>query len=139
MGDGAGTLVAALLARSALSTSGRATRAESAGWKHRISIRGVDRNLWSPDSDLADVLERTLFDGLAELDPSVDLGRILVDGEPSLLMLRGTWAGIPTSVGVRPSGTEAKISVTCRMARHPPHDASQIIEAMSDALEHALQ
>ncbi|MAK78214.1 MAG: hypothetical protein CL992_02965, partial [Euryarchaeota archaeon] len=118
---------------------GRATRAESAGWKHRISIRGVDRNLWSPNSDLADLLERTLIDGLTELDPSVDLGRILVDGEPSLLMLRGTWAGIPTSVGVRPSGTEAKISVTCRMSRHPLHDASQIIEAMGDALELALQ
>ena len=139
LGDGAGTLIAALLARSTLSTSGRATAVESAGWKHRISIRGVDRNLWSPDSNLADVLERTLIDGLAELDPSVELGRILVDGEPSLLMLRGTWAGIPTSVGVRPSGTEAKISVTCRMSRHPPHDASQIIEAMGDALEQALQ
>ncbi len=139
LGDGAGTLIAALLARSALSTSGRATRAESAGWKHRISIRGVDRNLWSPDSDLADALERILIDGLTELNSSVDLERVMVDGEAALLMLRGSWAGIPTSVGVRPSGTEAKISVTCRMARHPPHDASQIIEAMGDALEHALQ
>ena len=132
VGDGAATLVAYLLARSNGGESNQMVR----GWKQRRSVKGVDRSLWNGTNMLADEIEamaRSFFEQQGNLQ---HWNRHGLEGEPNLMLVSFELNGHPCSLGVRNSGTQAKISVSLRLSPNiEAHDAPLLIEAITHHLD----
>ena len=132
VGDGAATLVAYLLARSNDGDSNQMVR----GWKQRRSVNGVDRSLWNGTNMLADEVEamaRSFFEQQGNLQ---HWDRHGLEGEPNLMLVSFELNGHPGSLGVRNSGTQAKISVSLRLSPNiEAGDASHLIEAITHHLD----
>ena len=132
VGDGAATLVAYLLARSNGGESNQMVR----GWKQRRSVKGVDRSLWDGTNMLADEIEamaRSFFEQQGNLQ---HWNRHGLEGEPNLMLVSFELNGHPCSLGVRNSGTQAKISVSLRLSPNiEAHDAPLLIEAITHHLD----
>jgi phosphoglucosamine mutase len=132
VGDGAATLVAYLLARSNDGDSNQMVR----GWKQRRSVNGVDRSLWNGTNMLADEVEamaRSFFEQQGNLQ---HWDRHGLEGEPNLMLVSFELNGHPGSLGVRNSGTQAKISVSLRLSPNiEAGDAPHLIEAITHHLD----
>jgi phosphoglucosamine mutase len=132
VGDGAATLVAYLLARSNDGDSNQMVR----GWKKRRSVNGVDRSLWNGTNMLADEVEamaRSFFEQQGNLQ---HWDRHGLEGEPNLMLVSFELNGHPGSLGVRNSGTQAKISVSLRLSPNiEAGDAPHLIEAITHHLD----
>ena len=128
VGDGAATLLATLLARAALCKEGSPPAFEG-GWKKRSSIQPSVRERWTGENELAELIQTT-----AEKWSGSSLSRTSVDGEPALLLLEGSLEGLPISVAVRNSGTQAKTSISIRFARGIDADGHQLMEQLLDVL-----
>jgi len=133
VGDGAATLLAALMSRICLS-EGEGIAAFQNGWKKRVSIQPSVRERWTGDNELAQTVQ-----GLAEDWCGGNLERINVEGESSLLLLSGEIDGRPISVAVRNSGTEAKTAVSVRFAPGVDADGEELVQILVDALEPHLK
>jgi phosphoglucosamine mutase len=133
VGDGAATLLATLLARAAL-CKGNSLPAFQAGWKKRSSIQPSVRERWTGENQLAELIQAT-----TEKWCESPLSRVHVDGEPALLLLEGTLEGLPISVAVRNSGTQAKTSISLRFARGIDADGDQLMEHLLDVLSPHLK
>jgi len=133
VGDGAATLLATLLARAALCKE-NSLPAFQAGWKKRSSIQPSVRERWTGENQLAELIQAT-----TEKWCESPLSRMHVDGEPALLLLEGTLEGLPISVAVRNSGTQAKTSISLRFARGIDADGDQLMEQLLDVLSRHLK
>ena len=128
VGDGAATLLAALLAR--VSMGGRGVKpAFQSGWKKRISIRPSVRERWTGQNELAELVQST-----AEEWCGIDLDRIQVEGEPALLLMEGLLSNLPISIAVRNSGTEAKTSISIRFATGIEADGAELMALLEATL-----
>ena len=128
VGDGAATLLAALLARAALCKEGTPP-AFQCGWKKRSSIRPSVRERWTGENELSQLVQSTAEDWC-----NSSLSRINVAGEPALLLLEGVIDELPISIAVRNSGTEAKTSISIRFARGIDVDGEQLMGQLLDIL-----
>lgn len=111
VGDGTMTLVAYLLS----STNADTSRQMQRGWKRRQSVEGVDRNRWNGKNQLSNLVEGIFFDSLAKAHTIENWSRSEVPGEPNLMLISCKLSDFQLSLGVRNSGTQAKISVSARL------------------------
>ncbi len=141
VGDGAATLLAVLCARAALAEAGDAAPAPfEAGWKRRLSVEGTERSLWDGRNEIADEAERIVLDALAETGVVDGWRRSTIDGETSLMLLRGRLDGAEVGVGIRNSGTQAKTTISIRAAADFPDLAVLVTlsEMLGDLLTERL-
>ena len=85
------------------------------GWKQRQSVSDVDRSKWDGKNTLSDVVESTFREYLSQNHEIDNWARTAVDGEPNLMLMTCILSGYKLSLGVRNSGTQAKISVSARL------------------------
>lgn len=130
VGDGAATLVAYLLAFSVQDPTKHMVR----GWKNRQSVKDVDRGLWTGSNGLADEIETMAKTFFAQKGEVSDWDRHGLDGEANLMLISFSLDGFPASLGVRNSGTQAKISVSLRLS--PSIDSSKMSHLMKSLTDH---
>ena len=135
VGDGSATLVAYLLARSVAQTELLMIR----GWKQRISVQNVQRELWNGVNDLSDEIENIARDHFELCGEVTQWKRHGLEGEENLMLIEALLNGEPLSLGIRNSGTQAKISISLRLSSALEHEplasvmpklASHLAEAM---------
>ena len=135
VGDGAATLVCYLLAFSV----GKKDHHMRRGWKQRRSVKDVDRSLWTGTNTLADEVE-TIAQNFFSQQGTVDSwDRHGLEGESNLMLISFTLDGSPASLGVRNSGTQAKISISLRLS--PAIDSSDmgvVLEEITSLLTSAM-
>ena len=129
VGDGAATLLLALLSRAKLQ-DGTGPNSFEHGWKKRIAIQPSNRSLWTGDNRLADLMQDT-----AESWCKSPLQRIAIEGEPALLFLSGNLHEKPISIAIRNSGTEAKTAISVRFSSGIERDGSELIDTLVDTLQ----
>ncbi len=115
VGDGVMTLVYTILARCVLKSL-EINNGFKPGWKLRKSVKGVDRSLWDGKNELSTKTHKLAEDWFSNNSNSTSLSKLEVDGSTSLLLLQGKVEDLPFSLGIRNSGTEAKISVSLRLS-----------------------
>ena len=128
VGDGAATLLASLMARAVLSND-VGIRAFQGGWKKRISIQPSVRERWTGKNELSDLIQTT-----AEQWCGTKLAQSDVQGEETLQFLEGSLGGLPFSIAVRNSGTEAKTSISIRFARGIEADGDELMSQLEGVL-----
>ena len=110
VGDGAATLVSYLLAKSCVGNDEMVR-----GWKKRISVSNVDRNLWDGRNQLSDTIADIAFKQLNTLGELTHWNRHGLAGEENLMLIEASLNDCPLSLGIRNSGTQAKISISLRL------------------------
>ncbi len=128
VGDGAATLLASLLARAGLRNNG-GVPAFQGGWKKRISIQPSVRERWTGKNELSKLVQST-----AEQWCGTTLVQTEVEGEATLQLLKGALNGLPLSIAVRNSGTEAKTSISIRFTRGIEIDGDELMSRLEEAL-----
>ncbi len=104
------------------------------GWKSRQSVKDVDRGLWTGSNALADEIETMAKAFFAQRGEVSDWDRHGLDGEANLMLMSFNLDGFPASLGVRNSGTQAKISVSLRLS--PSIDSSRMGHLMKSLTDH---
>ncbi len=112
VGDGAATLTTFLLALSNHNPRNLMKR----GWKKRKSATEVDRDLWDGLNALSDEVEQMAQQGLANLGSVTNWQRSRLKGEKNLMLIHANFNNDDLSLGIRNSGTQAKISVSLRLS-----------------------
>ena len=112
VGDGAATLVAFFLA----STNHEPKNSMNRGWKKRISAQEVNRDLWDGRNTLSDEVENIAKQRLSDLGDLKNWTRSRLNGEPNLMLIQANLGSGELSLGIRNSGTQAKISVSLRLS-----------------------
>lgn len=85
------------------------------GWKKRQSVNGVDRSKWNGRNTLSDKLEEHFHTNLNRVAKIENWHRGTVSGEPNLMMLSCLFNSKRLSIGIRNSGTQAKITISARL------------------------
>tara|TARA_Y100001980_G_C14549674_1_gene331708 strand:+ start:938 stop:2587 length:1650 start_codon:yes stop_codon:yes gene_type:complete len=111
VGDGAMTLTAYLLALTRMEPSSLMKR----GWKQRQSVKDVDRSKWDGKNALAKLVENKFIEKLSQYGTIENWSKKPIHGESNLLLFVCNYSGAKLSLGVRNSGTQAKISVSARL------------------------
>lgn len=136
VGDGSATLVAYLLARGIAKKNLLMRR----GWKQRISVQEVRREVWNGTNDLSNEIEniaRTHFEGCGEL---TQWNRHGLEGEANLMLIEALLNGKPLSLGVRNSGTQAKISISLRLDSSLEHEViAPVMPILANHLGNAMR
>ena len=136
VGDGAATLVSYLLARSIARDSQLMQR----GWKLRSSVSGVDRTLWSGQNGLANEIESLTKTHFEQCGKVTEWKRKRLEGEANLMLIEAFVDGGLVSLGVRNSGTQAKISVSLRLSSGMPHQKlSLVVPLLTEKLSRAMK
>ena len=112
VGDGAATLLAYLLARSTAQEDMLMMR----GWKQRVSVQHVHRELWDGKNPLSDEIEHIARSHLEQCGKITQWNRHGLEGEENLMLIEALLGGAPLSLGIRNSGTQAKISISLRLS-----------------------
>ena len=135
VGDGSATLVAYLLARGVAKKELLMNR----GWKQRISVQNVHRELWNGVNDLSDEIEniaRTHFELCGKV---TQWNRHGLEGEENLMLIEALFNGEPLSLGIRNSGTQAKISISLRLSSALEHESlASVMQGLADHLAEAM-
>jgi len=109
------------------------------GYKKRISVKDVDRSKWDGLNSLSDeveILMKTQIERFAVVD---NWKRDRVDGEENLMRLTATLDSNGISIGVRNSGTQAKISISVRMQKSlHTSEIEQVIHKVSELLSERM-
>ncbi len=111
VGDGAMTLVAYLLA---IHTCDEANLMQR-GWKKRQSVKNVDRSKWDGKNQFSNDIELLIKQSLGEHNSVSNWVRTTISGEANLMAITCNYGGSLLSIGIRNSGTQAKISVSARL------------------------
>ena len=111
VGDGAMTLVAYILA---IHTCDE-TKLMQRGWKKRQSVKNVDRNKWDGKNQFSNDIESMIKQTLAKHNSVSNWVRTAISGEANLMAITCNYGGSLLSIGIRNSGTQAKISVSARL------------------------
>jgi hypothetical protein len=97
------------------------------GWKKRISVSNVDRNLWDGKNQLSDTIADIAFKQLNQLGELTHWNRHGLAGEENLMLIEASLNDCPLSLGVRNSGTQAKISISLRLGIGLDHSGMETI------------
>jgi hypothetical protein len=89
------------------------------GWKKRKSATEVNRDLWDGQNSLSDEIEIMAKQGLAKLGTLENWQRSRLQGEENLMLINANFNQGDLSLGIRNSGTQAKISVSLRLSKTP--------------------
>ena len=119
VGDGAATLAAYLLTQSIAQSEALMTR----GWKQRVSVKDVNRELWNGKNTLSDEIEGIARTHLQQCGELSLWNRHGLEGEANLMLIEAQLDGFPISLGIRNSGTQAKISISLRLSASLKHEA----------------
>ena len=111
VGDGAMTLVTYLLA---IHTCDE-TKLMQRGWKKRQSVKNVDRSKWDGKNQFSNDIESLIKQTLAKHNSVSNWVRTTISGEANLMAITCNYGGSLLSIGIRNSGTQAKISVSARL------------------------
>ena len=111
VGDGAMTLVTYLLA---IHTCDE-TKLMKRGWKKRQSVKNVDRSKWDGKNQFSNDIESLIKQTLAKHNSVSNWVRTTISGEANLMAITCNYGGSLLSIGIRNSGTQAKISVSARL------------------------
>ena len=126
------TLVAFLLAFSNHDPKNSMNR----GWKKRVSAQEVNRELWDGNNSLADEVENIAKDKLGALGNLKNWKRSGLDGEPNLMLIHANLDSEVLSLGIRNSGTQAKISVSLRLSSQIEIDGiNEVVEYLAAFLK----
>ena len=112
VGDGAATLTAFLLSH----FNHKPENLMQRGWKKRKSAIDVNRNLWDGINPLSDEIEQMAHRGLTNLGVVENWQRSRLKGEENLMLIHANFNQEKLSLGIRNSGTQAKISVSLRLS-----------------------
>ena len=112
VGDGTATLTSFLLALLNHNPQSLMNR----GWKKRESASNVERNLWDGDNALSDEVEQIAKAELSRLGIISNWKRSKLVGEDNLMLIHSNFNEGELSLGIRNSGTQAKISVSLRLS-----------------------
>jgi hypothetical protein len=91
------------------------TNLMKSGWKKRESVKNVDRDKWDGKNQLSDDIESLLKQTLNTHNSVDNWSRGTISGEPNLMAIKCDYGGSMLSIGIRNSGTQAKISVSARL------------------------
>ena len=106
------------------------------GWKQRRSVSGVDRSLWNGSNVLADEIEAMAHSFFEQQGTVQNWDRHGLEGEPNLMLISFELNGHPGSLGVRNSGTQAKISVSLRLSPNiAATEAPHLVESITQHLD----
>ena len=132
VGDGAATLCAVLQA-----ADRGASVAFKRGWKSRISVTESHRERWHPEAEVFETVAGRIEHHLQNhVGPST---RRTVRGEKNLLLIHAEGAGGAVSVGIRNSGTQAKTTLSVRLAPGIPAEPFEgLMVEVHDLLAAAL-
>ena len=130
VGDGAATLTAFLLAYSNHNPSTLMKR----GWKQRKSAMDVNRDLWDGVNSLSDEIEQMAKQGLAEIGIVQNWQRSRLKGEENLMLIHANFNQGELSLGIRNSGTQAKISVSLRLSMNT--DTNSLEQLVDSIVSH---
>ena len=109
------------------------------GWKKRQSVSGVDRSKWNGHNALSDKLEQHFRINLNSVGSIENWQRSTVSGEPNLMMLSCLFNSKRLSIGIRNSGTQAKISVSARLeSGADPKRLGDIVSSACDILQKSM-
>ena len=135
VGDGIMTLMAYLV-----SIKHQTERSKMvSGWKKRQSVSGVDRSKWNGHNALSDKLEQHFRINLNSVAIIENWQRSTVSGEPNLMMLSCLFNSKRLSIGIRNSGTQAKISVSARLeSGADPKRLGDIVSSACDILQKSM-
>jgi phosphomannomutase len=111
VGDGAMTLVAYLLAIHTCDEVNLMQR----GWKKRQSVKNVDRSKWDGKNQFSNDIELLIKQSLGQHNSVSNWVRTTISGEANLMAITCNYGGSLLSIGIRNSGTQAKISVSARL------------------------
>ena len=123
VGDGAATLAAYLLTQSIAHSKALMTR----GWKQRVSVQNVNRELWDGENTLSDEIEEIARTHLQQCGELNEWNRHGLEGEDNLMLIETLLDGLPISLGIRNSGTQAKISISLRLSAHLEHETIALL------------
>ena len=130
VGDGAMTLIMALLAMQESSSSSM-----EKGWKRRVSAKNPNRWMWDGKNQHADSVETMALTHFALAGEVTNWQRMGLEGEPNLMLIRCQLNGSDVSLGIRNSGTQAKTSVSLRFAQADPgFDAMLLLRSIQNFL-----
>ena len=102
-------------------------------------MKNVQRELWDGRNDLSNEIEQLARSHLQQCGELSQWHRHGLEGEENLMLIEAHLDGAPLSLGIRNSGTQAKISISLRLSSMLEHDnialmmpklASHLAEAM---------
>lgn len=111
VGDGTMTLVAYLLAIHTCDETNLMNR----GWKKRQSVKNVDRSKWDGKNQFSNDIESLFKQTLTKHNSVSNWARTTISGEANLMAITCNYGDKMLSLGIRNSGTQAKISVSARL------------------------
>lgn len=123
VGDGAATCIVYLLTRGIAESEALMQR----GWKQRVSVQNVQRELWDGKNDLSDEIERLARSHFQQCGALDQWHRHGLVGEENLMLIEAHLDGEPLSLGIRNSGTQAKISISLRLSSALEHEAIALL------------
>ncbi|MDC3290308.1 hypothetical protein OAU85_00570 [Candidatus Poseidoniaceae archaeon] len=136
VGDGAGTLISYFLARSVADEKSLMNR----GWKQRESVKKVNRSLWDGMNQLSDEVENLAKIHFEFCGKVTQWQRKRLEGEANLMLIEARIDDQLLSLGIRNSGTQAKISVSLRLEAGMEHEkVSGIIPILTRHLAEAMR
>jgi phosphoglucosamine mutase len=136
VGDGAGTLVSYLLARSVADEKSLMNR----GWKQRESVKKVNRALWDGMNQLSDEVEHLAKTHFESCGRVTQWQRKRLEGEANLMLIEARIDDQLLSLGIRNSGTQAKISVSLRLEAGMEHEkVSEVLPFLTQHLAEAMR
>ena len=132
VGDGAATLTSFILAFMNHNPESLMQR----GWKKRNSASGVNRGLWDGSNPLSDTLEQIAQSEISQLGIISNWNRSKLMGEENLMLIHSNFNDGELSLGIRNSGTQAKISVSLRISSNiKPDGMEAIVDRLVDFLK----
>ena len=110
------------------------------GWKQRESVKNVDRSLWDGMNQLSNDVEHRVKTHFESCGQVTQWQRKRLEGEANLMLIEARIGDKLLSLGIRNSGTQAKISVSLRLeAGMSPEGVSEIIPMLTRYLADAMQ
>ena len=85
------------------------------GWKKRQSVKNVDRSKWDGKNQFSNEIESLIKQNLGKHNSVSNWVRTTIVGEANLMAITCNYGGSLLSIGIRNSGTQAKISVSARL------------------------
>ncbi len=123
VGDGAATLTSFILAFMNHDSQSLMHR----GWKKRNSANDVNRGLWDGSNPLSDTLEQIAKSEISQLGTISNWKRSRLTGEENLMLIHSNFNEGELSLGIRNSGTQAKISVSLRLSSNIKSDGMESV------------
>ena len=106
------------------------------GWKKRKSATEVNRDFWDGVNVLSDEVEQMAKKGLANLGSITNWQRSRLKGEKNLMLIHANFNNEELSLGIRNSGTQAKISVSLRLSSGDNIDGlDQLVDSLVSHLK----